>query len=418
VRVAVPKTLADQTLLNTAAVHGDQGDPLLANDSASASTLVGPAVDLRVSKTTAGAVAGGDVTWTIAVENAGPSAASAVTLTDALPPGTTFASALAGQGSCTAASGIVTCALGALPVHGAAQVAITAHVAGGLAGAPLRNTASAASPEPEIEPADNEATVTTTVRAPTPTSPTLVVTKTAGTTTPRLGVPFDYVIRVRNTGAVDAPGVVVTDALAAALRLQSATPSAGTCEGERVVTCALGLIPAGAEGTVVVRVVPVGAGQIANFASADSSLSTRVDGGALGATARVRVRAPGTRIALRKTVARQVVRAGDRVTFTLTVRGGARAARDVTLCDALPAGMSLARAGGATLRRGKPCWHWGFLAAHGKRTVRVTVRVAPGARGGALRNRARATAGNAGTRLASATIQVRARAPRGGGVTG
>jgi uncharacterized repeat protein (TIGR01451 family) len=416
VRVEVPVALGGTSLLNTVTVDGDQGDPDPSDDTATATTTVGPAVDLRVTKTTPGAAAGGEVTWTVGVVNRGPSTATGVTLADPLPAGTTFVGATAGQGGCSLDGTTVRCALGTLPPQGAAQVTITARV-GAAAGTAIPNTAVATAAEPEVEPADNTATATFTVAAPAPDRVALDVTKVASATAPRLGVPFSYVIRARNTGAVAAPAVEVTDALAAPLELVAAEATQGACEEGRVVRCALGTIPAGGEASVTVRVVPRRAGDVRNFASVDSA-GSEVTPDSLAAVAGVAVQARRGHVRLSKRALRDEVRAGGTVRFALLVRTGRRAVQDARVCDRLPASMALVSARGAKLRGGRPCWRWAYLPAHAKRVVHVRVRVGPGVTGSSVRNTAVVSAANAGRQRAADRVRVRAQAPRGGGVTG
>jgi len=416
-RVAVPTALGAQSLLNAAAVSGDQGDPDSSNNDDTATTDVGPAVDLRVRKTTPGVVAGGEVTWTIAVLNAGPSTATGVTLVDPLPAGVTFVRASSGQGSCGPQGTTVRCDLGTLPAQGAAQVTITGRIGADRAGTALVNTATATAAEPEIQPSDNTGTARVTVGAPAPDGVALQLSKTATTTTPRLGQPFSYVIRARNTGAVDAPAAQVTDALDASLQLVSVASTQGSCTWRRVVRCSLGTIPAGGEASVTVRVVPRRAGAVRNFATVDSA-GTELSPDALGAVAGVDVTADRTRLRLTKRALRSGVAAGGKVRFALVVRTGARPAQDVRVCDELPVAMAVVSARGATLRRGRPCWDWAYLPAHTKRVVHVAVRVASGTVGSSVRNRATARARNAARRRAADSVRVRAQAPRAGGVTG
>ena len=417
VRLGVPVELGDQTLLNTASIAGEQGDPDPSDNEDTATTEVGPAVDLRVAKTTPGAVAGGDVTWTVTVLNAGPSTATEVTLEDPLPAGTTFVAAQPGQGSCAPDGTTVRCALGTLAPQGAAQVTITAKVGAALSGSALTNVATATADEPEVEPADNAGTASFTVAAPAPTPVALSISKTASDATPKLGERFAYTITARNAGTVEAPGVVVTDALAAALELVGAEPSQGACAGARAVRCELGTVPAGGEASVIVRVVPRRAGALRNFATVDSAL-TELAAESTGAVAGVTIESRRATLRLTKRAVRDSVRAGGKVRFDLVVRNRKRAAQDVTLCDVMPASMAVVKARGAKLRGGRPCWRWAFLPAGAKRVVHVTVRVAPGATGRRIVNRATLKADNAGRRKAADAVRVSPRAARGGGVTG
>jgi uncharacterized repeat protein (TIGR01451 family) len=92
------------------------------------STQVGvPHADLSIAKTDSPdpAVAGQNLTYTIAVGNNGPDAASGVTLTDTLPAGVTFVSATPSQGICPPPTGgIITCDLGNLANGASATVTI------------------------------------------------------------------------------------------------------------------------------------------------------------------------------------------------------------------------------------------------------------------------------------------------------
>ena len=85
-----------------------------------------PAADLSLTKTDSPdpVLAGELLTYTLTVHNAGPRSATGVTLTDTLPAGVTFDSATPSQGSCSEASGTVTCALGTIANGADASVEI------------------------------------------------------------------------------------------------------------------------------------------------------------------------------------------------------------------------------------------------------------------------------------------------------
>jgi uncharacterized repeat protein (TIGR01451 family) len=68
---------------------------------------------------------GETLTYTLTVNNYGPSDASGVTVTDMLPPSLTFGSATPSQGTCSEAAGTVTCTLGDLADGSSATVTIT-----------------------------------------------------------------------------------------------------------------------------------------------------------------------------------------------------------------------------------------------------------------------------------------------------
>src|SRR5207253_11485919 len=111
---------------NTATVTSGILAPNPADNSATAATTVNPAADLSLTKTDSPdpVPAGQLLTYTLTAQNAGPSSATGVQVTDNLPAGVTFDSATPSQGTCSQASGTVTCALGTLTSGGNATVAL------------------------------------------------------------------------------------------------------------------------------------------------------------------------------------------------------------------------------------------------------------------------------------------------------
>jgi uncharacterized repeat protein (TIGR01451 family) len=99
--------------------------------------------------------------YRIAVKNAGPDAATGVTITDTLPKGVSFVSAILRQGSCAVSGRVVTCDLGTIRSGAGAIVRIVV--------IPTRkgiksNTASVTANETDPTPANNTDTEMTTVR--------------------------------------------------------------------------------------------------------------------------------------------------------------------------------------------------------------------------------------------------------------
>jgi uncharacterized repeat protein (TIGR01451 family) len=126
--------------------------------------------------------AGGALTYSIAVKNAGPNAATNVVVTDDLPKGVTFVSAVPSQGTCAPSSnkGLITCRLGTIGVTvsptyvpggpayipGAATIAIQV-IAPRKAGT-ISNTASVEGDQADPKRGNNAATAKTHVTAPAP----------------------------------------------------------------------------------------------------------------------------------------------------------------------------------------------------------------------------------------------------------
>ena len=109
--------------------------------------------------------AGSNITYTIAVANAGPDGASTVALSDALSENTQFMSVSTTQGSCSHSGenkgGTVTCALGSVASGSSANVSVVAKAK--AAGVSTSNTATASSATADPNSANNSATATTTV---------------------------------------------------------------------------------------------------------------------------------------------------------------------------------------------------------------------------------------------------------------
>ena len=125
--------------------------------------------DLSVTKSGApGRVTtGNELTYTVTFSNVGSTTSTAVTLTDTLPDGVAFVSAPPSQGSCTEASGTVTCNLGSIASGDDATVSINVKVGSAAANA-LTNTASVAGGQIDLNPSDNTATAQTKFASPTP----------------------------------------------------------------------------------------------------------------------------------------------------------------------------------------------------------------------------------------------------------
>jgi len=137
-------------LSNTAGVAADQGDPDASDNADTETTVVDESADLSITKTDAAdpVLAGQDLTYTLVVANGGPSDATNVVVTDAVPAGTSFVSA---DGGGLEAGGTVTWNLGTVAGGGSATVHVTVHVDASRT-ADLSNTATSAPTRPTATP--------------------------------------------------------------------------------------------------------------------------------------------------------------------------------------------------------------------------------------------------------------------------
>jgi uncharacterized repeat protein (TIGR01451 family) len=116
---------------------------------------------------------------------------------------------------------------------------------------------------------------------------------------------------------------------------------------------------------------------------------------------------PTPEMDLIKTVRRGVVRAGERVRYTIEVRNRGRGvAQGVTVCDRLPRAMTLVSAPGSRLRNGQVCWRIARLRPLASREFTLVARAGPRARGGAT-NVATANAPRTRGRTARVRIAIR-----------
>jgi uncharacterized repeat protein (TIGR01451 family) len=122
-------------------------------------------MDLAIEKTAdvETVTVGGTLTYTITVTNAGPDTATGVEVTDPMPTGLTFVSAVSTLGSCQFDAGTVSCAIGDLPKDEIAEITLVVQV-GPAAGSPL-NTATVTANEAEVDTDNNVASSATVMVA-------------------------------------------------------------------------------------------------------------------------------------------------------------------------------------------------------------------------------------------------------------
>lgn len=155
-------------ITNTVSVTSAVADPSHGNNAASEHTLVEAppleGADLSIDKTgSPNPVKVGDLlTYTLMVANAGPDTATAVAVTDQLPPEVTYSDASGAGWSCGHDEGTVTCTTPSLAVAVAPDIVISV-TAPGHTGT-ITNTATVSSQVVDPKPNNNSARVTIQVR--------------------------------------------------------------------------------------------------------------------------------------------------------------------------------------------------------------------------------------------------------------
>ncbi|HET7437677.1 MAG TPA: DUF11 domain-containing protein [Thermoanaerobaculia bacterium] len=332
---------ATGTLTNSVNVTSTSSDPTPANNTATASSVVTSAADVSVTKNGPPSVtAGGNLTYTITVTNAGPSDAQQVQFTDTLPAGTTFVSiAQTGGAAWVCAPAAPTCSVATLIAGGSATFTLVAQVAANATGT-LTNSVNVTSATSDPTPANNTATANSTVGNAVDVS----VTKN-GPASVAAGSNLTYTITVANAGPSDAMNVTLSDTLPTNASFVSMTQTSGptfACSSTTTVTCTIAaLVPnAAASFTLVVMSDPAATGTVNNTATVSttstdgnpannsSSTSTAVDPGP-------------TDLRITKSVNNAQLQPGGSATYTIVVtNGGPGVAAGVAVNDVLPAGTT------------------------------------------------------------------------------
>jgi uncharacterized repeat protein (TIGR01451 family) len=259
------------TVSNTASVSSTTPDPDPANNSSTDVAQVNAVADLTVVKTHAGnAVAGADLTYTLAVGNLGPTAdPGPVTVTDPLPNGETFVSATGTGWTCSHSGQEVTCvSAGAMPVGFSGQISLVV-LLGAESVPTVVNTATVSGKATDPDPANGSSTNSAAVSP----GATLAITKALDGSSLVTGRSATYAIAVDNLGPSAAAGVVVTDHLPSGLQPQSASGTGWACliDGQ-AVTCAYeSTLAVGASSSIAVEaLVTATGGTLANAATVSS----------------------------------------------------------------------------------------------------------------------------------------------------
>ena len=389
-------------------------DPSPDNNSASATAEVIARADVSVLKDgPATAVAGDRVDWTMRVRNDGPSTATGVRLTDALPAGVTFVSATSAPAgvSCTAEDGQVTCPVGTLAPGEEVLVTIRGAIGSGVTGGTaLTNTAGVTSTTPDPTPDNNTDAHSLDVTE----SSDVRVTKTSEPAALVPGAQSTYLIAVTNDGPSDARDVVVTDTLDADLTVLEATIEGGTCVvSGQTVTCTRPLLPDDATATARLRVLVDAERQapLANTASVTSASDATPGNNTDTLTSDV---TPSADVTITKAASKDRVAAGEGVTYTLTVvNNGPSVADAVTVADTLPADVvpttAGATAGTCAVSGQDVSCDLGDVAPGSPVTVTITAATSPGAAPGPRNNTAQVsstTDTTPGNNTATATVDV------------
>ncbi|MGB7845570.1 MAG: C25 family cysteine peptidase [Candidatus Acidiferrum sp.] len=264
-------TVSGTVISDTANISSATPDPNYANNSSTATTIVGAAGQADLAVSSSGipnpVLAGNNITYTQSVTNNGPSvitiaSGATVTFTDAIPANTTLGALLVppanwtcnviavgstGTFTCTLNSG-QTLAIGAI-VNFPMVVKVNATTAPGTT---ITNSPSIGSSVTDPYPPNNSATVATLVASPTQAD--LTISKIASPEPVNQNTNLSYTIIVKNAGPAAAQNVTVTDPIPAQVTYSSSITSVGNCTyAAPNVICNLNTLSVGSAAVITIN---------------------------------------------------------------------------------------------------------------------------------------------------------------------
>lgn len=223
-------------------------------------------ISVRLTASPSPVTVNGALTYRISVTNSGPSDSSNVVVTNQLPTGMLFKSAVSSQGTVTNSGSQVIASLGVLT--NGTEAIVTILVQPTIAGT-ASNSVTVASIDTDLNLSNNSAFVLT------PVNPSADLSiRISGTPDPvEIRKNLTYSILVSNAGPNVATSVSVVDPLPAGLTIVSTTASQGTAANSSgTINASLGSIAAGATATVTVVVTVPVVGPVTNSASVSSAV--------------------------------------------------------------------------------------------------------------------------------------------------
>jgi uncharacterized repeat protein (TIGR01451 family) len=361
----------------------DQADQVPTNDSASV-TVSGQAAHIAVASSVDDPKpgVGGTVTLYVSASNRGPSDATGVRLSVALPAGLSYLSSSASTGHYDAVDGMWV--VGDLASQTSASLSLRAGVA---SFGPLVATVRALGQD-QPDPAGPSAPDHTASTSVSSQLAHVVLTSAADNQRPSVGSQVTLVVTASNRGPSDATGITVSDLLPPGLILLSASPSAGTARsslgpdgpprgagggGQLSATWTLPRLASGASATLALKARVARPGALTSVAR--KTHQDQPDPSPADGSTEATVEGQQADVTLTQTVDNSRPGAGQVVTFTITaVNSGPGEATAVEIADPLPAGLrymsTAATAGSYDPRTGT--WSIATLPVGTKATLYMT----------------------------------------------
>jgi len=265
--VVTPTSGGSLTL--SSSVAGTESDPNTADNSMSHSVTVNSQIDLQLYSISGTpdplTLNNGNVTYTVSIYNASTSTGTNTVLTNTLPANSTFVSASAtNSGTCSQASGTVTCNWTSIPSTGFYSVTI---VVTPTSGGALTLSSSVAGAESDSNTANNSASHSVTVNSQIDLR-VYSITATPDPITLNTGN-VTYTVSIYNSSSSLGTNTVLTNTLPANSTFVSASATnSGTCtHSGATVTCNWASIPSSGFYSATIVVTPTSGGSMTLAAS-------------------------------------------------------------------------------------------------------------------------------------------------------
>jgi uncharacterized repeat protein (TIGR01451 family) len=389
VRIVIIRGTVSQTatgmITNTATVSSPTPDPNPENNTSTIETPVAVVeADVAVVKqSNQTAVAPGEpLSYTITVNNFGPSAAENVLLMDSIP-GSILNPEYSLDGGVTFNPWPGFLSLGTLPA-GAERIIIIRGTVSLEATGVISNTAVVSSTTPDPNPENNTSTSETPVSA---IEADIAVEKQSNQAIAIPGEPLNYTVVVNNFGPNAAENVLVMDSIPSSILNPEYSIDGGVTFNPWPGFLNLGTLPAGAERIIIIRgtVSPTAAGIIINTATVSSSTPDPNPENNTS-TSETPILSPAQAdVSVIKTASPNPVAPGQEITFTLVVSNeGPNTAENVIVNDNISASITepeYSTDGGATFNPWLGSLNIGALPAGESRTIIIRGTVSESASG-------------------------------------
>jgi len=375
--IVTPDASALDSITNTATVTSTTIDRFPDNNSDTASTTILTAADLSItqSDTPDPTYLGDVVTYTVTVNNNGPSYARNVIVTDDIVGSMNIVDA---SPACSISGNSISCALGTMVVGATEEITVTARSSGHF-NISRTATATATATSDTSDPSSNTAVETTTILP----HADLALGKTAFPNPIAAGETMTYTLVVTNWGPSDALGVELTDTLPATVTVGAVNSTQFSCSGTTTISCSSGILYAYTVSEVTIVVTPTQTGTLVNSAFITAT-TPAIDRDMQNNTASIAVPVTlRTDVGVAMAAAPEPVVAGETMTFTLTATGyGPSTADNVIVTDILPSELTFvsASAGCSVSGQTVSCL-MGNLGTGDQAVATIQARVSPAATG-------------------------------------